>query len=316
MLAIRKLNNNAVICRDSRGREVVALGKGVGFGGDFPRELAMDHIERTFYSIDAEGQRIMQDLPADVVLFTAKIMDIVENELPYELSPNAVLIMADHIAFAIARQRKGIRFDMPLTYDVQQLYPLEYKIGRYITARVRQELGVELPREEVASIAMNLVNAKTGAEVTVASDRAQSFERLLNDVTDIVEYDFRTIIDRESFEFSRFATHVQYLFKRIKGNDSLSSANLAALCEFARGVSRACAMHRPHLYLYEAGMAYGAHRRGEALLHAPCQPYLYEGGIRHSRTLTTQARRIVTCVRAGHDLRKYENHLVPRRFVA
>ena len=70
----------------------------------------MDHIERTFYSIDAEGQRIMQDLPADVVLFTAKIMDIVENELPYELSPNAVLIMADHIAFAIARQRKGIRF--------------------------------------------------------------------------------------------------------------------------------------------------------------------------------------------------------------
>lgn len=189
MLAIRKLNNNAVICRDSRGREVVALGKGVGFGGDFPRELAMDHIERTFYSIDAEGQRIMQDLPADVVLFTAKIMDIVENELPYELSPNAVLIMADHIAFAIARQRKGIRFDMPLTYDVQQLYPLEYKIGRYITARVRQELGVELPREEVASIAMNLVNAKTGAEVTVASDRAQSFERLLNDVTDIVEYD-------------------------------------------------------------------------------------------------------------------------------
>ena len=109
---------------------------------------------------------------------------------------------------------------------MQQLYPLEYKIGRYITARVRQELGVELPREEVASIAMNLVNAKTGAEVTVASDRAQSFERLLNDVTDIVEYDFRTIIDRESFEFSRFATHVQYLFKRIKGNDSLSSANL------------------------------------------------------------------------------------------
>ena len=42
MLAIRKLNNNAVICRDSRGREVVALGKGVGFGGDFPRELAME----------------------------------------------------------------------------------------------------------------------------------------------------------------------------------------------------------------------------------------------------------------------------------
>ena len=58
MLAIRKLNNNAVICRDSRGREVVALGKGVGFGADFPRELSMADIERTFYSVDAQGQRI------------------------------------------------------------------------------------------------------------------------------------------------------------------------------------------------------------------------------------------------------------------
>lgn len=226
MQAIRKLNNNAVICRDSLGREIVALGKGVGFSGDFPRELAMADIERTFYSIDAQGQHIMQDLPADIVLFTAKVMDIVENELPYELSPNAVFIMADHLAFAIARQKKGIRFDMSLSYDVQQLYPQEYKIGRYIVARVRRELDIELPQEEVASIAMNLVNAKTGAEVQATSDRAQSFERLLNDVTSIVERDFRTIIDRESFEFSRFATHVQYLFKRIQSNESLSSANL------------------------------------------------------------------------------------------
>lgn len=190
----------------------------------------MDHIERTFYSIDAEGQRIMQDLPADVVLFTAKIMDIVENELPYELSPNAVLIMADHIAFAIARQRKGIRFDMPLTYDVQQLYPLEYKIGRYITARVRQELGVELPREEVASIAMNLVNAKTGAEVTVASDRAQSFERLLNDVTDIVEYDFRTIIDRESLS-SHGLRHTCSICSSVS---RVTIASAAPICRFMR----------------------------------------------------------------------------------
>lgn len=87
MLAIRKLNNNAVVCRDSLNREVVALGKGIGFGGDFPRELDMAAIERTFYSVDTKGQRIMQDLPADVLIFTARVMDIVTNELPYELSP-------------------------------------------------------------------------------------------------------------------------------------------------------------------------------------------------------------------------------------
>lgn len=41
MLAIKKLNNNAVLCRDGQGRDVIAMGRGVGFGGDFPRELPL-----------------------------------------------------------------------------------------------------------------------------------------------------------------------------------------------------------------------------------------------------------------------------------
>ena len=58
------------------------------------------------------------------------------------------------------------------------------------------------------------------------SARAQSFERLLDAVTEIVERDFRIIIDRDTFEYARFATHVQYLFKRIQGDESLTSENL------------------------------------------------------------------------------------------
>lgn len=225
MLAIRKLNNNAVIARDSLGREVVALGRGLGFGGDFPREIPAADIERTFYRIDADGQRIMQDLPTDVVLFTAKIMDIAVNELPYELSPNATLVMADHIAFAIERQKKGIQFDMTLAYDVKQLYPTEYKIGRYIVSRVRQEFGVDLPEGEIASIAMNIVNAKASAGSDV-SEGACTFEALLDDVTSIVERSFRTIINREGFAYSRFATHVRYLYQRIQAHESIESDNL------------------------------------------------------------------------------------------
>lgn len=30
MLAIKKLNNNAVLCRDGQGRDVIAMGRGVG----------------------------------------------------------------------------------------------------------------------------------------------------------------------------------------------------------------------------------------------------------------------------------------------
>lgn len=224
MQALRKFNNNAVVCRDSLGREVVAFGKGIGFQSNFPRELDPENVERTFYNIDAQGQRVMQDLPSDVVLFTAKVMDIVANELPYQLSPNAVLIMADHISFAIDRQKNGITVPMPLAYDVQQTYPDEYRIGRYIVLRVKRDLGIELPAEEIAAIAMNIVNARdaSGSE----RDRSATFEQLLDGITAIIESDFKTIIDRSSFDYSRFATHIQYLYQRIQQNESINSANL------------------------------------------------------------------------------------------
>lgn len=121
MLAKRKLNNNAVLCIDSAGSEMIAMGKGVGFG-TLPREISPAEIERTFYNISPADQNVMQDLPADVVLFAAKIIDIASNELPYPLSSNAPLLLADHINFAMERVRKRLKVQMPLAYDVQQMY--------------------------------------------------------------------------------------------------------------------------------------------------------------------------------------------------
>ena len=51
MRALRKINNNAVICLDSTGQEMIAMGKGLGFG-PMPREISLAEVERTFYNID------------------------------------------------------------------------------------------------------------------------------------------------------------------------------------------------------------------------------------------------------------------------
>lgn len=87
MLAIKKLNNNAVLCRDGQGRDVIAMGRGVGFGGEFPRELPLSKIEHTFYDIDPKGQDVMRDLPSEIVMFTAKVMDIVATSCPMICRP-------------------------------------------------------------------------------------------------------------------------------------------------------------------------------------------------------------------------------------
>ena len=225
MLAKRKLNNNAVLCIDSAGSEMIAMGKGVGFGM-LPREISPAEIERTFYNISPADQNVMQDLPADVVLFAAKIIDIASNELPYPLSSNAPLLLADHINFAMERVRKRLKVQMPLAYDVQQMYPREYRIGQYTVERVRKEFQIGLPKEEAVGIAMNLLSAKAEPADQTEQDEAAQFAEMLEEITEIVEGDFHQIIDRDSFNYSRYATHVQYLFKRIRTQTAIDSENI------------------------------------------------------------------------------------------
>lgn len=202
------------------------MGRGIGFG-DFPKEIPLADVERTFYNVEPEQQRFLQDLPVDVVLFSAKVMDIVKNELPYELSSNAVFLMADHISFAMERIRKGIRIKMPLAYDVQQMYPIEYKLGQFIVGRVRKEFQVLLPKEETVGIAMNLVNAIAKPSEAASIQPSDRFEDFLEDVTEIVESNLRIALDRDSFNFARYATHLQYLFQRIITNQAIKSDNLS-----------------------------------------------------------------------------------------
>ena len=231
MRAIRKINNNVVVCTDDAGRELVAMGKGVGFGV-FPRDIPLKDIERTFYDVSGSYLAAIDRLPSDVLDFAVKIVDIAKNELPYELNPALSFVLADHIAFALERKQRGINVKMPLSYDVRQSFPQEYRIGLYAVHRLKLEKDIELPEEEAASIALNIVNARLSPESMDERGRADQDARMLEELTQIIEDRFGTIVDRTSFSYSRYATHMMYLFDRIHAHESLDSAGIGALSSF------------------------------------------------------------------------------------
>lgn len=225
MLAIRRINNNVALCRDGNGRELIAQGKGIGFG-EMPKELSLAQIERTFYDVDDKYQPLLTELPAAVLDFSARIVDIARNELSYQLNPNTVFTLADHINFAMERARKHIRVKMPLAYDVEQMYPIEYRIGRHTLRRIRKEFLITLPESEAAGIAMNLINNRMTPHQEPSAPDTVGDEEMLEDITDIVENHFHILVDRTSFNYSRYATHLQYLFGRIHAGKAINSDNL------------------------------------------------------------------------------------------
>lgn len=217
MRVAKRINNNAVMCVDSKGRSVVAFGKGISFSiNKETGELPLSAIERTFYNVDEHYLALLEELSPEVLAVSADVIEAADLELPYELSHNAVLALADHITFAIQREHKGIVIQMPLAYDVAQMYPVEYRVGEYAVGQISRKLGVDLPKGEVVGVALCLLNASLTPEDAAASaDQAATDNDVIEKIARIVEDVYSISVDRDGFEFARFATHMHYLIGRI-----------------------------------------------------------------------------------------------------
>lgn len=100
MRIIKKINTGAALALDSAGREVVVLGKGIGFP-PVPYELEdISKVERTFYDVDPKYLGMIAELPQSIVLASADIADLAEIELNCRLNPNLPFTLADHLHFA------------------------------------------------------------------------------------------------------------------------------------------------------------------------------------------------------------------------
>lgn len=223
MRVAKRINNNAVMCVDSKGRSVVAFGKGISFSiNKETGELPLSAIERTFYNLDEHYLALLEELSPEVLAVSADVIEAADLELPYELSHNAVLALADHITFAIQRERKGIVIQMPLAYDVAQMYPVEYRVGEYAVGQISRKLGVDLPKGEVVGVALCLLNASLTPEDAAASaDQAATDNDVIEKIARIVEDVYSISVDRDGFEFARFATHMHYLIGRIRQGEPM-----------------------------------------------------------------------------------------------
>lgn len=226
MMVVKKINNNVAICRDGSQRELVAFGKGIGFPPT-PYELTdLSRIDRTFYNVNSKYIPLLADIPPEIVQFTADEMLAFQDELPYETSSNLVLTLADHIAFAIERAGRGIYVQMPSVYEMEMNYPAEVRAGRRMVAALRKKLKIRLPKGEVQGIAMHLINARDKALDGTSPGLEEQYDDILDRITAIVEEELGVRVRRDTFNFARFATHVQYLLKRVFEQTHIDSENL------------------------------------------------------------------------------------------
>jgi beta-glucoside operon transcriptional antiterminator len=218
---VHSINNNAAICVDGRGRELIALGNGIGFG-DIPRELPLSEVKRTFYGIDPKYLGLLGELPEETLEFAAQLSDLARNTLSYELSPNLPITLADHIAFAVKRAEEHMIVQMPLAYDIRQSYPTEYRIGEMAVHGIEKTFHVKLPKQEAGGIALSIVNGAVSASPKDSRSERLA-DLLLEDSAQIIERRLKISVGRDSFDYARFATHMRYLIGQLQRGERLAS---------------------------------------------------------------------------------------------
>ena len=214
-MKIEKVINNNVVSALEDGREVVVMGKGIGFqlraGMDIPGEL----IEKVF-RLDNPGvmdqfKSLVQKLPPERLQISAEVIQYAKGVMNKKLNHNIYLTLTDHINFAIERVEMGVPFQNPFLWEIKKFYYQEYLIGKVAIGMIEKELKVTLPQDEAAFIALHIVNAELDLDMT----EMVSMTKLVNDILKIVDKHFGEQIDKESVFYERFITHLKFFAQRV-----------------------------------------------------------------------------------------------------
>lgn len=210
----KQLNNNIVIASDGQGREVVLMGKGIGFGCRPGMEPDMRLVEKQYFGLSS-GVHIQQLAELldriEHLSIGMQIVEHVQEEIKKPLNETLVLMVSDHISFAIERHKKGLDLTNALLWEIKKFYPDEYQLGLDALDIVQREAGTRLREDEAGFLAMHIVNAQYGSGDSLAQDLLQ----VIQDVVNLVRYTYGMELDENSLDYIRFVTHLKFFFSRI-----------------------------------------------------------------------------------------------------
>lgn len=221
MLIQKVINNNIISAYDEKDREVVVMGRGIGFMGKPGQEVDHEKIEKIF-SMDNQSEadqlkKLLADMPLEHIQASNEIILYADKILNKELNKSIILTLTDHISFAIDRFQQGQVFYNALLWEIKRFYQKEFAVGVRALEIIYEKTGVKLPEEEAASIAMHVVNAELNMDMSYAMDMTKMIQGILS----IVKYYYKMNINEDSLYYERFVTHLKFFSQRnlIKMNE-------------------------------------------------------------------------------------------------
>lgn len=209
------INNNIVSAFDDEGKEVIVMGKGIGYDAKKGKRIGKSKVDKIF-RMDSQNafnelSDMLENIPSEHFELTNDVINFANKILDKELNKNIYLTLTDHISFAIERYKKGFEFTNPLLYSIKALYKKEFEIAEYAIDLINKRFHINFNKDEAASIALHFVNAQYNLKMHESID----VTKLIKEVFKIIKSSLNITIDENSLACERFITHLRFFALRI-----------------------------------------------------------------------------------------------------
>ncbi len=215
MKIAKVINNNVVSVYQADGTELVVMGRGIAFKKKPGEDVEQHKIQKVFALKNKKAsdnfKMLLREVPIDLIVIVEEIIAYSRQTLGKTLNENIYVSLTDHVNFAIERYQKGLEIKNALLWEIKQLYREEFAIGLRTLEQIREHMGIELPEDEAAFIAIHIVNAEINEEVGTT----MNITKFMHSIINIVKYHFKTEFEEDSLSYFRFITHLKFFAQRI-----------------------------------------------------------------------------------------------------
>ncbi|TYR79843.1 transcription antiterminator [Priestia megaterium] len=223
------LNNNVLIATHHAYKEVVLIGKGIGFNKKKNDEIDAQSVEKMFLLKNEEEQeqykQLLTQVDEHVIEMMNDIIVHIQTRVNVPLNEHIHIGLTDHIAFAIKRFQQGMDLKNPFLIETKALYPEEYSIAREVVEIIHQKIGIELPVGEIGFIALHIHSALTQKHILEVNHDSQLIQTIIN----VIEESLNLDVDKESVHYMRLIRHLHFAIDRVKTGEVIAEPKKIAL---------------------------------------------------------------------------------------
>ncbi|PRO64936.1 PRD domain-containing protein [Alkalicoccus urumqiensis] len=158
----KALNNNVVIC-STDDKEVVFIGRGIGFGKKTGDTFESTSYDKVYALVNEEEQqqysRLALKETEETMLLIHESMEMIHELIGMTLNERTLTALTQHIVLALQRTRDETEIQNPFLTETKWLYHDTYQIAERVVAYIERETKVRLPEAEIGFITLHIQSA-------------------------------------------------------------------------------------------------------------------------------------------------------------